>query len=154
MVGVLQLKPKPGACMDAPARLQPGMNTVHALPSMHGTAQHAQHCSAHPSTTLLSTLVQCRSRAASPRTRLAATAFYQSLAARACCSSCFSNPLDAGAKSSGKPLTKTEPIESFFRWFTEVPEVRSPLKTIRLGLAEGTSICSMIVGQCDCANAG
>ncbi|PRW57921.1 Nucleosome chromatin assembly complex isoform B [Chlorella sorokiniana] len=28
-----------------------------------------------------------------------------------------------GAKSSGKPQTKTEPVESFFRWFTEVPEV-------------------------------
>ncbi|KAI7838698.1 hypothetical protein COHA_007497 [Chlorella ohadii] len=28
-----------------------------------------------------------------------------------------------GAKSSGKPQTKTEPIESFFRWFTEVPEI-------------------------------
>jgi len=28
-----------------------------------------------------------------------------------------------GSKSSGKPQTKTEPVESFFRWFTEVPEV-------------------------------
>ncbi|KAL4457364.1 hypothetical protein ABPG75_012229 [Micractinium tetrahymenae] len=28
-----------------------------------------------------------------------------------------------GAKASGKPQTKTEPVESFFRWFTEVPEI-------------------------------
>lgn len=28
-----------------------------------------------------------------------------------------------GSKGSGKPQTKTEPVESFFRWFTEVPEL-------------------------------
>lgn len=31
-----------------------------------------------------------------------------------------------GAK--GKPQTKTESVESFFRWFTEVPEVRAALR--------------------------
>ncbi len=30
-----------------------------------------------------------------------------------------------GSKGGGKPQTKTEPLESFFRWFTEVPEVSS-----------------------------
>lgn len=40
------------------------------------------------------------------------------------CLTCATYPSNAGAKSSGKPQTKTEPIESFFRWFTEVPEVR------------------------------
>ena len=33
-------------------------------------------------------------------------------------------PPPAGQKGGGKPQTKTEPVESFFRWFTEVPEVR------------------------------
>lgn len=45
--------------------------------------------------------------------------------------SALSSLLRAGSKG-GKPQTKTEPVESFFRWFTEVPEVRALLFLFRV----------------------